>query len=688
MSPFPSAPGSWPLSLRAGRTHPSLLAWALTAVLIVSGSETALAEAQRVFEDSFAGGLGPGWSWVREHSSHWRTTDQGLEIRVEPGGLWGPANNARNVLVRPLPEHIAGPLEISVTVANQPAIQFEQANLTWYADDAHMVKIGQELVDGQLCVVMGREERDRARTVAVVPIASSAVEVRLVVEGNSVRGGFRAPGETVWRHVGRCDLPAAAPGRTALQCYNGPAQDERWVRFTKFAVRALDPEPPGSEAFVQVNARDPRYFELSDGRPYFPIGLNMIAPPGKEFSGMADWMERLSAQGGNFIRVWLSNPFFDVEHERSGVFDEAQARRIDELLTTAGRLGMKAKLCLEHFRHLGEGRQAWAAKPLHLIANGGTATNTADYFDGQRGREHFRRKMEWYAGRFGSSPAVFGWELWNEINAVSGGQYLAWTEAMLPELERLFPRNLGMQSLGSFDHDNVRIPYLRLASMKGNDVAQVHRYLDLGARLEVCHGPVDVLAADAVRELLAARPGRPVLLAEGGAVEPNHAGPFKLYDADTNGVILHDVLFAPFFAGAAGPGHIWHWDRYVARQSLWPHFGRFAAVVRDLDPGIEQFEARMLPHERLRVYALVGRFNVLLWCRDSQTTWRTELAEGMAPPVVDGARLDLSPLQAPRLPPRAIFYDPWSGNSGETPLRDQQVPLPKFSRSLVITVAR
>ena len=70
--------------------------------------------------------------------------------------------------------------------------------------------------------------------------------------------------------------------------------------------------------FVRVSPRDPRYFELSDGRPYIPIGLNMIAPPGgdpdKALAGMGQWMGQLSANGGNFIRVWLSNGFFDIEH--------------------------------------------------------------------------------------------------------------------------------------------------------------------------------------------------------------------------------------------------------------------------------------------------------------------------------------------------------------------------------------
>jgi hypothetical protein len=253
---------------------------------------------------------------------------------------------------------------------------------------------------------------------------------------------------------------------------------------------------------------------------------------------------------------------------------------------------------------------------------------------------------------------------------------------MLPELHRLFPRNLAMQSLGSYDGEYAREPYRRLATMPGNDVAQVHRYLDLGARFEICHGPMDLLAADAVRDLLSQHSGRPVLLAESGAVEPSHSGPFKLYNQDTNGVLLHDVLFAPFFAGAAGPGHIWHWDYYVAKQNLWWHFARFAEVVKDLDSPAEHFQPDLLPHSRLRVYMLKGQHTVLLWCRDAQNTWRSELAEGKAPNPVNDALLDLGPLKLGKASAR--LYDPWENRWTKAELEGNRLRLPAFKRSLVV----
>jgi hypothetical protein len=246
-------------------------------------------------------------------------------------------------------------------------------------------------------------------------------------------------------------------------------------------VRAAEQtERDDLNAFVRVSPRDSRYFELSNGHRYVPIGLNILAPDRAFGAGethglrrMDDWFGKLAANGGNFARVWLSNDFWDVEHEHSGVYDEAKARRIDALLDLARKHGIRLKLTLEHFREMKESpRQSWANKPLHHVSLGGTATNMADFFSGAASRERFKAKLDWFAARYGSDPIIFGWELWNEINAVSGGDYVGWTEVMLPELHRRFPKNLAMQSLGSFDGDYALKAYEHLTRMPGNDVAQ------------------------------------------------------------------------------------------------------------------------------------------------------------------------------------------------------------------------
>ena len=211
----------------------------LTITLLCVITVTAQASQEVLFQDDFTGKLGDGWTWVREHREAWRASPRGLEVRVEPGNMWGKANNARNLLVRAAPDAAQRECEISVVIENRPTAQYEQVDLVWYYDDSHMVKIGQELVDGQLSIVMGREEGDRTRTVRIVPIDAASVQVRFLVKGAAIRGEFRPAGSNAWQEVGTTDLPAPpnVPARISLQFYQGPADVEHWARVTQFRIQ-------------------------------------------------------------------------------------------------------------------------------------------------------------------------------------------------------------------------------------------------------------------------------------------------------------------------------------------------------------------------------------------------------------------------------------------------------------------
>jgi regulation of enolase protein 1 (concanavalin A-like superfamily) len=155
--------------------------------------------------------------------------------------MWGPANDAKNVLVRPVPDSKGRPVEITASVANKPTGQWEQVDLVWYYDDSNMVKLGQEMVDGQLSIVMGREQGDRTRTIKIVPIDSETVELRLVVKAGRIRGQFKTP-KAEWRDVGECDLPAPAgvKPQISLQFYQGLPDVEHWARVSEVVVRAVE----------------------------------------------------------------------------------------------------------------------------------------------------------------------------------------------------------------------------------------------------------------------------------------------------------------------------------------------------------------------------------------------------------------------------------------------------------------
>ena len=342
-------------------------------------------------------------------------------------------------------------------------------------------------------------------------------------------------------------------------------------------------------SFVQVSARDPRYFCLSDGQPYIPVGCNIAAMG--SVADMEHYLGKMHRNGANFGRVWLNTNLFEIE-TRYGEVDTAKLVRIDRLLELADRYGIKIKFCIESFRHIRPGVNKWDTKASYHTSNGGPFADADDYITSQRGEEEFLRRVRIFRERYGDHPAVFGWELWNEMNAVETPEehLRAWNVRMLPRVKEIFPKNLVMQSLGSLDRESSFPIYEFINRLPPNEVAQVHRYIDEGAELAVCGAPVDSMASDAIAVLRGYGLRKPMLLAESGAVKPVHTGPHPIYKVDTMGSVLHDVLFAPFFSGAAGPGHLWHWDHHIDKQHTWFQMGRFARAVEGVDPLREGFE--------------------------------------------------------------------------------------------------
>ena len=125
---------------------------------------------------------------------------------------------------------------------------------------------------------------------------------------------------------------------------------------------------------------------------------------------------------------------------------------------------------------------------------------------------------------------------------------------------------------------------------------QVHRYLDQGAPLEICREDPVAFSQDAVQRCSTGK--KPLILTETGAVNDRHVGPFRFYSADHGGRIFDDVTYPAFFCGAAGSGHIWHWDCYVDAQNLWPHFRPLHDALEGVQVDAENFQPDSIPDER------------------------------------------------------------------------------------------
>ena len=442
---------------------------------------------------------------------------------------------------------------------------------------------------------------------------------------------------------------------------------------------------------LSVSTIDSRYFVGSDGKTFIPVGCNICFPriafdctlPDSRAACekvMHGWLRKFAENGGNFVRLWLGHTFFEIMPDSAEVYDAAAESTLMKTVALCEKLGIKIKLTLESFRTVypagKEGNALYATffnRPLYAPY----AKNMGDFLHSDEcARIYLSKVKRLKALGLGSSSAVVCWELWNEINSIGGWRddVGPWSDRMLQSLRELFPRQMTVQNLGSFSASSSYDYYDYLGRVPLNDFMQVHRYLDPGAELSVCHGPMDILAADAVRELIDRRPDKPAVLAEVGAVKANHTGPSELYEKDKLGTLLHDAIFAPFFAGGAGCGQPWHWDhQYIDGNDLWWHFARFAEAIKGIDPAREHFRPFRTETRRLRIWGLRGEYSTLLWCRDKASTWESELVRDVPPMTISGEKI----------PVKENFhcYMPWEDRWTDV---GNGLPLPDFKRSIVL----
>ena len=179
-----------------------------------------------LFEDTFANGLDPSWTWLREDSALWRLENGGLEICVQPG----KADTVINALVRKAPNRAEGSYAIEVTVHNHtlPTEQYEQAGITWYVEGKPVFKEVKELIDGDLYIIPGKQ-----------PMSTQSVRLRLIVTADSWEAQYRPEAASGFETAATGELPPPAEDQVSLQCYNGPEGSDHWIRFEDFQIKKL-----------------------------------------------------------------------------------------------------------------------------------------------------------------------------------------------------------------------------------------------------------------------------------------------------------------------------------------------------------------------------------------------------------------------------------------------------------------
>ncbi|WP_198664965.1 DUF5060 domain-containing protein [Lewinella sp. IMCC34191] len=327
---------------------------------------------------------------------------------------------------------------------------------------------------------------------------------------------------------------------------------------------------PLNRGFVRRN--ETNYLNFDDGRQYIPIGENMAWQNGNAVRDYRKWIDGLSDNGGNFLRLW--NAYWGLGLEWKAGYDgfgglrrykQTNARYQDWLYDYAAERGLYVMLCLQYHGQVStQVNPAWQDNPYN-VANGGPISRTQDFFTDPTAIAHAKNRFRYVVARWGYSRNIMAWELFNEVGWTDGYEEItedvaAWHVEMARYLKEIDPYgHLVTTSFADEAHgDDVW-------SDPNIDLTQTHFYVN--------SGNIERALVGGVRRYLDTF-AKPTLVGEFGlGVDRN------LVQTDPDGRYVHNSIWAGLFGGGAGSAMSWWWDNYIHPQNLYPHFKGLATVA-------------------------------------------------------------------------------------------------------------
>ncbi|MFP4058454.1 MAG: DUF5060 domain-containing protein [Candidatus Brocadiia bacterium] len=511
------------------------------------------------------------------------------------------------------------------------------------------------------------------------------------------------------------------PAEPGPYTYSVSVNGQRLVRITS---QHFDCVPSSRPGFVRRSEADRRYFELSTGQFFYPIGMNLRSPSdnrepydypfplpeGRGTYAYDDYYRKLAENGINWARIWQCPWWCGLQWTRQwpgyqglGRYNLENAWRFDYCLEEAAKRGIYVQVCLTNHGQItvdpNIDRQ-WDSNPLwQKLGEGGPLERAAQFYTNDRAKALFRQRLRYTVARWGYSPHLMAWALFSEMefteaywdDAGAKGddegdvrcpQVARWVGEMAAHLKRIDPFHHLVTTHFSHPwrgHEVWQRPEL--------DIVQSNAYSafqplggDWGDRSS---GDV-ARAIEIYYHRFMGRHRRPVLIAEYGGHWMRN--PPQRLEAE-----LHCGTWASVTSHLAGATGYWWWLYVHFADGQEDHYRHYRAAARFMAGedrrGLDLRQEYTRGRARgtfLRVRALRNRQVATLWVYHPLVV-RT--LEGH-PPVKEG-RVDLRDFQPGRY--RVEF---WNTYTGEVVARAEvqsdgerlRLDLPEFRNDIAVKV--
>ncbi|MGC8669070.1 MAG: DUF5060 domain-containing protein [Chthonomonadales bacterium] len=367
--------------------------------------------------------------------------------------------------------------------------------------------------------------------------------------GRSVKIPAFFDGGTTWR----ARYTPQMPGRleVASVTLNGMPVNPEKLEKREFQVSGT-PAP----GFIRIDPSDGRRFQFENGTTFFPLGNNQAWGDGKP-GDIEGRLEKMGKAGENWSRIWMDAwDGKNLDWLPSGSLPVGQlsldvARKWDAIVAAAEKNHIHFQMVLQHHgQYSTQTDSNWDQNPWN-VKNGGFLSTPDEFFTNPRAIALTKAKYRYIIARWGYSPAIMAWELFNEVQYTDAvlhhheDEVAAWHREMARFIRQQDPYKHLITSSSSMDLMKV---------WEEMDYLQPHAY-----------PPAPLAAA----ELPTREHRRPIFFGEFGPARPQGDGTHAWY---------HNTIWAGIMGSPSGGAQLWDWHE-VDRLDVYQDFHAAAAFL-------------------------------------------------------------------------------------------------------------
>jgi Domain of unknown function (DUF5060) len=195
---------------------------------------------------------------------------------------------------------------------------------------------------------------------------------------------------------------------------------------------------PTSAGYVRVDQTNKRRFVTSNGRRFFPVGENMAwSSPS---ANALNIFPKMGAAHENWSRVWMTH-FYEGSglglnldwpkvQNTFGQLSLPNAQHWDAIVAAADQAGIHFQMTLQHHgqyssTNISNTDPNWEQNPYNT-ALGGFLSSATNFFTDATAKSLTKKKYRYIIARWGYSPGIMAWELFNEVQFTDAAAVNQW----------------------------------------------------------------------------------------------------------------------------------------------------------------------------------------------------------------------------------------------------------------------